>query len=140
MQGDATQMPFSDGRFSAVVAFTMLHHLPSGALQDRMLAEVARVLRAGGVFAGTDSIGTGPLFRMLHLGDTLVPVNPGSCPIGCAARAWPTRACSGVGARFAFAPARCSESRASRSSDRAARAFAGARGRPAMPRPSRAGS
>ena len=54
--------------------------LPSRALQDRMLAEVARVLRAGGVFAGTDSIGTGPLFRMLHLRDTLVPVNPEELP------------------------------------------------------------
>jgi len=80
VQGDATQMPFADGRFSAVLAFTMLHHLPSRVLQDRMLAEVARVLRAGGVFAGTDSIGTGPLFRVLHLRDTLVPVNPDELP------------------------------------------------------------
>jgi ubiquinone/menaquinone biosynthesis C-methylase UbiE len=46
VQGDATQMPFADGRFSAVLAFTVLHHLPSRALQDRMLAEVTRVLRA----------------------------------------------------------------------------------------------
>lgn len=76
VQGDATRMPFADGRFSAVLAFTMLHHLPSRGLQDRMLAEARRVLRAGGVFAGTDSIGTGPLFRMLHVRDTLVPVSP----------------------------------------------------------------
>jgi hypothetical protein len=39
-------MPFADGRFSAVLAFTVLHHLPSRALQDRMPAEVTRVLRA----------------------------------------------------------------------------------------------
>jgi ubiquinone/menaquinone biosynthesis C-methylase UbiE len=79
-QGDATQMPFPDGRFSGVVCFTMLHHLPSAELQDRLLAEAARVLRDGGVFAGTDSLGTGRLFRLLHLHDTLVAVSPDGLP------------------------------------------------------------
>jgi ubiquinone/menaquinone biosynthesis C-methylase UbiE len=74
--GDATQMPFADARFSAVVAFTMLHHLPSRELQDRLLAEAARVLRPGDIFAGTDSIGTARFFRLLHVRDTLVPVDP----------------------------------------------------------------
>jgi hypothetical protein len=36
----------------------------------------ARVLRPGGLFAGTDSLGQGLLFRLLHIGDTLVPVAP----------------------------------------------------------------
>jgi ubiquinone/menaquinone biosynthesis C-methylase UbiE len=76
VQGDATEMPFADARFSGVVCFTMLHHLPSTELQDRLLSEVSRVLRAGGVFAGTDSLATGFVFRLLHLGDTLVPVAP----------------------------------------------------------------
>ncbi len=75
-QGDATHMPFPDGSFSAVVCFTMLHHLPSAKLQDRLLAEAARVLRDGGVFAGTDSLGTGQFFKLLHVRDTLVPVSP----------------------------------------------------------------
>jgi SAM-dependent methyltransferase len=75
-QGDATDMPFPDDHFSGVVCFTMLHHVASGALQDRVLAEVLRVLRPGGVFAGTDSIGTGPLFKLIHVGDTLTPVDP----------------------------------------------------------------
>jgi SAM-dependent methyltransferase len=75
-QGDATRMPFADGSFSAVVCFTMLHHLPSAALQDRVFAESARVLRGGGCFAGTDSLGTGRVFKLLHLRDTLVPVPP----------------------------------------------------------------
>jgi SAM-dependent methyltransferase len=75
-QGDATEMPFRDNRFSGVVCFTMLHHIPSRELQDRVLAEALRVLRPGGVFAGTDSIGTGLLFKTLHLGDTLTPINP----------------------------------------------------------------
>jgi ubiquinone/menaquinone biosynthesis C-methylase UbiE len=80
VQGDATAMPFEDGRFSAVVCFTMLHHLPSPQLQDRLLAEVARVLRPGGLFAGTDSLGAGRLFALLHVGDTLVPVPPEELP------------------------------------------------------------
>jgi SAM-dependent methyltransferase len=80
VQGDATAMPFEDGRFSAVVCFTMLHHLPSAAAQDRLLDEAARVLRPGGLFAGTDSLGTGRLFGVLHVGDTLVPVAPEGLP------------------------------------------------------------
>jgi len=51
----------------------MLHHLPSEALQNRLLAEVARVLRHGGVYAGTDSLYSGS-FRLLHLLDTMVVV------------------------------------------------------------------
>lgn len=80
VQGDATAMPFADGRFSGVVCFTMLHHVPSLQLQDKLLTEVARVLRAGGVFAGTDSLGTGRAFKVLHVRDTLVPVSPDGLP------------------------------------------------------------
>jgi ubiquinone/menaquinone biosynthesis C-methylase UbiE len=75
-QGDATHMPYEDDRFSAAVCFTMLHHIPSVELQDRALAEAARVLRPGGTFAGTDSIGQGWLFRTIHIGDTLNLVDP----------------------------------------------------------------
>jgi ubiquinone/menaquinone biosynthesis C-methylase UbiE len=80
VQADATVMPFADARFSGVVCFTMLHHVPSQELQNRLLAEVSRVLRAGGVFAGTDSLGTGRTFKLLHVRDTLVPVAPGELP------------------------------------------------------------
>ena len=75
-QGDATRMPFEDQRFSTVVCFTMLHHIPSRELQDRALSEAARVLRPGGVFAGSDSIGGGAVFRAIHIGDTLNLVDP----------------------------------------------------------------
>jgi SAM-dependent methyltransferase len=72
---DATAMPFQAARFSAVVSFTMLHHLPSPQSQDRLLAEVCRVLRPGGVFAGSDSTASF-LFRLAHLGDTMVLIDP----------------------------------------------------------------
>ena len=79
-QGDATQMPFADGRFSGAVCFTMLHHIPKPELQDQAFAEVARVLSPGGVFAGTDSVGTGIVFKLIHVGDTLMPIDPDGLP------------------------------------------------------------
>jgi ubiquinone/menaquinone biosynthesis C-methylase UbiE len=79
-QGDASKLPYPDGRFSSVVCFTMLHHIDPPALQDRAFAEVARVLGPGGWFAGTDSIGVGWLFRLIHIGDTLNLVDPARLP------------------------------------------------------------
>jgi ubiquinone/menaquinone biosynthesis C-methylase UbiE len=79
-QGDATELPYEDGRFSAVVCFTMLHHIPVAEDQDRVFREVARVLRPDGVFAGTDSVGTGWLFKLIHVGDTLLPIDPDGLP------------------------------------------------------------
>ena len=72
---DATAMSFPDARFDGALSFTMLHHVPSVALQDRLLSEVARVLRPGGVFAGVDSRYSRS-FRLLHLFDTMVVVDP----------------------------------------------------------------
>jgi SAM-dependent methyltransferase len=73
--GNATAMPYSNCLFSAVVSFTMLHHVPSLALQNQLFAEVHRVLRPGGVFAGVDSLPS-TLMRIIHLGDTMVVVEP----------------------------------------------------------------
>lgn len=73
--GDATAMPFPGEQFSAAVSFTMLHHVPSPELQDRVLREVWRVLKPGGVFVGTDSLNSW-LMRLIHIGDTLVPIDP----------------------------------------------------------------
>jgi SAM-dependent methyltransferase len=73
--GDATSMPFPDEQFSAVVSFTMLHHVPSRELQDKLFCEVWRVLKPCGVFVGSDSL-DGWLMRLIHIGDTLVPIDP----------------------------------------------------------------
>lgn len=72
---DATAMSLAEATLDGAVCFTMLHHVPSVALQDKLLAEVARVLRPGGIFAGTDSRDS-RLFRLLHVFDTLVVVQP----------------------------------------------------------------
>jgi SAM-dependent methyltransferase len=75
--GDATNMPYDNGRFSAVVSFTMLHHIPSPELQDHFFREAHRVLQSGGVFIGVDSLPSF-LMRLVHLGDTLTLVSPDS--------------------------------------------------------------
>jgi ubiquinone/menaquinone biosynthesis C-methylase UbiE len=73
--GDATAMPFLDAQFSGGVSFTMLHHVPSPELQDRVLREVWRVIEPGGVFVGSDSL-QGLFMRLIHIGDTFVPIDP----------------------------------------------------------------
>ena len=73
--GDATMMPFPDGRFSGGIAMTMLHHIPSPGLQNQLLHEVWRVLKPGGSFVGSDSLPSLAM-RMLHIGDIYVPVSP----------------------------------------------------------------
>jgi SAM-dependent methyltransferase len=57
----------------------MLHHVPSAALQDRVLAEVARCLRPGGLLVGSDTLPS-LRFRLYHLADTMVLVDPAGLP------------------------------------------------------------
>jgi len=65
---DVQALPFADGSFDVVIAAWMLYHVPD---LDRGLAEIARVLRAGGAFFATtnsryhlqelrDLVGSGP--------------------------------------------------------------------------------
>ena len=61
-QADATQLPFPDGRFDAVVSFIMLHHTVQW---EQALGETARVLRPGGHLAGYDVVESRPA-RVLH--------------------------------------------------------------------------
>ena len=75
LHADATALPFETGRFSAATLFTMLHHIPSASLQDRMLSELRRVLRPGGMLAGTDGVET-PARRELHTDDDYLPIDP----------------------------------------------------------------
>lgn len=75
LEGDATKMPFDDHSFSAVIAMTMLHHVPSPALQDKLLVEAYRVLQPNGIFVGIDST-LSLRFRLIHLGDIMVTVDP----------------------------------------------------------------
>ena len=53
----------------------MLHHVPTPAPQNKILAEVLRVLRPGGVLIGSDSLASNDLHHF-HDGDTYNPVDP----------------------------------------------------------------
>jgi SAM-dependent methyltransferase len=79
INGDGTDTGLPADEFSSVVSFTMLHHIPTVELQDRLFAEAFRVLRPGGVFAGSDSV-MSPRFRILHFRDTCNIVSPDTLP------------------------------------------------------------
>jgi SAM-dependent methyltransferase len=73
--GDATDLPFEDDRFSGAVSFTMLHHVPTVELQDRLFAEAARVLRPGALLVASDSVAS-PGLAALHEDDVYNPLDP----------------------------------------------------------------
>ena len=77
VHGDGAVLPFDDARFSAVVCFTMLHHVPTTAAQDALFAEARRVLRPGGTFRGVDSQ-LNPGFWLLHIADTMTVLDAGT--------------------------------------------------------------
>ena len=79
VHADGTALPFDSNRFDTATCFTMLHHVPSAAMQDRLLAEVHRVLAPGGLLVGTDSTASDRLAD-LHEDDVYVPIDPARLP------------------------------------------------------------
>jgi SAM-dependent methyltransferase len=72
---DATALTFADNSFDSAGSFTMLHHLPTAASQNQLLAELLRVLRPGGVLIGSDSLPSVELHHF-HEGDIYNPIEP----------------------------------------------------------------
>ncbi|RDH74869.1 class I SAM-dependent methyltransferase [Mycolicibacterium moriokaense] len=79
VNGDATALDYADNRFSGAACFTMLHHVPTTELQDRLFAEVARVLRPGAALVASDSLASDEL-EAHHEDDTYNPVDPATLP------------------------------------------------------------
>ncbi len=75
--GSAAELDYPDDTFDSAGCFTMLHHVPTVALQNKILAEAFRVLRPGGVLIGSDSLASTGLHDF-HEGDTYNPVEPAS--------------------------------------------------------------
>jgi SAM-dependent methyltransferase len=75
VRADAAHTGLPAGSFDVAVSLTMLHHVPDAATQDAVFAEMRRLLRPGGVFAGSDSRDS-PDFRDLHEGDVCAPIDP----------------------------------------------------------------
>jgi SAM-dependent methyltransferase len=68
-------MSYPDCSFDSVGSFTMLHHVPTAAQQNQILAQVLRVLRPGGYLVGSDSLPGNDLHHF-HADDVCNPVEP----------------------------------------------------------------
>jgi ubiquinone/menaquinone biosynthesis C-methylase UbiE len=79
VNADATSLAYPDERFTGAACFTMLHHVPTIALQDTLFGEIARVLRPGAPLVASDSLASDELAAH-HVGDTYNPVDPASLP------------------------------------------------------------
>jgi SAM-dependent methyltransferase len=75
--GDATESGYPGGTFDSIGSFTMLHHVPTAALQNKILAEAFRMLKPGGVFVASDSLASNDLHHF-HVDDTYNPIEPSS--------------------------------------------------------------
>jgi len=73
--GDAAALDFPAGRFTAAASFHMLHHVAPPAAQDRVFAELARVLVPGGVLVAADGVYSEGS-AIFHEGDTYNPIDP----------------------------------------------------------------
>jgi SAM-dependent methyltransferase len=73
--GDATALDYGPDTFTGAASFHMLHHIAPDSAQDRVFAELARVLVPGSVLVaadGTYNEGT----AAFHEGDTYNPIDP----------------------------------------------------------------
>jgi SAM-dependent methyltransferase len=75
--GSSAELHYDDASFDSVGTFTMLHHVPTLALQNKILAEAFRVLRPGGVLIGSDSLASNDLHHF-HVDDIYNPIEPAS--------------------------------------------------------------
>jgi SAM-dependent methyltransferase len=73
--GDASALDFPADRFSGGASFHMLHHIAPPEVQDRVFAELSRVLLPGAVLVAAD--GTyNEATAVFHEGDTYNPIEP----------------------------------------------------------------
>jgi ubiquinone/menaquinone biosynthesis C-methylase UbiE len=79
VNADATTLAYAAENFTGAACFTMLHHVPTVTLQDRLFGEIARVLRPGAALVASDSLASDELAAH-HTDDTYNPVDPASLP------------------------------------------------------------
>jgi ubiquinone/menaquinone biosynthesis C-methylase UbiE len=65
-EGDARNLPFDDASFDVVVSNFVIHEMDTGEQRERMLREIARVLKPDGQVALVDFIFTAQAARVLR--------------------------------------------------------------------------
>ncbi|MDT7550137.1 MAG: hypothetical protein QOE84_2531 [Actinomycetota bacterium] len=79
VHGDGTDTGLDADRFSSVTCFHVFHHIPTVEQQDRLLAEVCRVLRPGRSFLLADALDIADIRDRHELeGEIFVPLDPAS--------------------------------------------------------------
>ncbi len=73
--GDATALAFEPGRFTGAASFHMLHHIAPAEAQDRVFAELARVLVPGSMLVAADGVYSEGS-ALFHEDDTYNPIDP----------------------------------------------------------------
>jgi SAM-dependent methyltransferase len=76
---DATDTQLPSNRFSGATSFNMLHHVPTADAQDAIFAELARVLRGGGLLIAQDAV-YNEATEAFHEDDTYNPIDPAGLP------------------------------------------------------------
>jgi SAM-dependent methyltransferase len=74
--GDATALDFEARRFTGAASFHMLHHIAPAEDQDRVFAELARVLVPGAALVAADGVYSEGS-AAFHQDDTYNPIEPG---------------------------------------------------------------
>jgi SAM-dependent methyltransferase len=73
--GDATALDFGADRFTGAASFHMLHHIEPAEAQDRVFAELARVLAPGATLVAADGVYSAGS-ALFHEDDTYNPIDP----------------------------------------------------------------
>ena len=73
--GDATALDFEAERFTGAASFHMLHHIAPAEAQDRVFAELARVLVPGATLVAADGVHSEGS-AAFHEDDTYNPIEP----------------------------------------------------------------
>jgi SAM-dependent methyltransferase len=73
--GDATALAFEPGRFTGAASFHMLHHVAPAEAQDKVFAELARVLVPGSMLVAADGVYSEGS-ALFHEDDTYNPIDP----------------------------------------------------------------